>query len=98
MSGDEIAVQYEQVEHISLAITTFCNQMDEDLARVNRACQQLVSQGWQGMSANAFHAQQQKWNSGAEHMKQTLAQLAQKVGDANAHFQQTESAATQMFM
>lgn len=98
MSGDHIQITYGAVESVSAAINQFCSQMDEELANVDRKFRTLLSDGWQGMSANAFDAQQQKWHTGAENMKQTLAQLAQKVGDASTHFQTTDSAAAQAFM
>lgn len=97
MGGDIIQIHYGAVESVQAAINQFCGQMESELNTVDRKFKHLLAEGWEGMSAGAFQHQSDKWHNGADRMKQTLQLLAQKVGNASTHFQQTDSKAAQAF-
>jgi WXG100 family type VII secretion target len=90
-SGGVLLYDFAGIDSVAGEITAFTNQMNQQLAELDREFKQLIADGWHGNAANAFQSCSAKWHQGADNMAQTLQQLSAKVGKAAADMQAADA-------
>ncbi|MFD3548955.1 WXG100 family type VII secretion target [Streptomyces sp. NPDC058655] len=89
-------VQYESVQQMANRIRTVSRKIVEDLDAMDQALK-VVTDTWDGEAHGSYVQLQAKYKGKAEHMKNTLEQVAQLIERGKDDYRATDQRASRLF-
>lgn len=89
--GQPITYNFGQIADVATAIGTFQGTMDRMLGELYQSFTQLFAEDWGGSAGQACDEARQKWNTGADEIKEALGRLGMKLGASAERMQQVDN-------
>ncbi|SIR64906.1 WXG100 family type VII secretion target [Micromonospora avicenniae] len=87
-----ITYNFGQISDVATAIGTYQGHMDGALQDLYTQFTQLFAADWQGAAGQACDEARQKWNQGANEIKDALMRVGVKLGASADRMQQVDRA------
>ncbi|MFF2144680.1 WXG100 family type VII secretion target [Kitasatospora sp. NPDC058190] len=84
-----ILVNFQTLHQASQEVQSSANKIEHMLSELRKEVTK-IAQSWQGQAQQGYNAQQAKWDSAAQELKETCAKIAGSLESAAISYQQTE--------
>jgi WXG100 family type VII secretion target len=85
-----IKVTSEQLHSVSSQLKSGSEEVSQRLNSMKTQVQNLVDSDWSGAASGSFKDNYEKWNHGAQQVKEALDGIAQLLAQAAQTYQETE--------
>ncbi|MFI9365492.1 WXG100 family type VII secretion target [Kitasatospora sp. NPDC053057] len=87
--SDHILVNFQTLHQASQDVQNSANKIESMLSDLRKEVVK-ISHGWQGQAQQGYNAQQAKWDSAAQNLKDTCAKISGSLESAAQSYHATE--------